>query len=134
LAPDRLFIAWCAQARQRIEDLKWELYTTKVRPFKTLRPRQILETDALKRLGKFREISYEEIPFELIIQRRKQETRSRSLPPPSVRTPDRIQLPKLKAPAAVDITAVASDRKEDTFTTESLKPAPSVQELLSVCD
>ena len=65
---------------ERSEGARMELYNTKIRPFRTMRPGQIVSTDILKQLGKMNGIEEKEIPFEMLMERVHSHQRSVSRP------------------------------------------------------
>ena len=54
---------------ERSESARVELYNAKIRPFRKMRPGEIVSTDILKQLGKMNGIEENEIPFEVPMER-----------------------------------------------------------------
>ena len=100
------------QELKRSESARLELYNAKVKPFRTVRPRQIMETNVLRELGKRREVKENDVLS--LTAGKEWHRRARSLPPPSLRKQTTTKTAVIQKKEAATETELDDSRLLDT--------------------
>lgn len=101
-----------------------ELYKTQMRPFKTIRPREIIATPILKELGAYKSINEHQIPFEMPITKRCIIVRSGLRHPPTVKTESAPSNAQVEAPARVQGSQDPAERETSISKAEKATEPP----------